>query len=1169
MRIVRVALVQVEVHPALTLGHIAYLDEPFIQSADADAATLSGLAASGIPTGDLSVACRTAYLEWEDRRIRAILRSLARLAPTPDLVIFPEASVPARCLPAIAAWSDQHKTNVIAGSHSPELNAQGRRRYNDLGFDRAAADQIAKYESENCVALIRRGRLLLIPKSVPSVYERSDTATRHAAIPKPRPLPIETNSGKHQLLVLNCAEALRAGPESETADLTAVVAHHRKPNDFHRWAEQRVSNRDLVAVCNAGQFGGSRFHVPTDSRTKTWLTDVFPEGLPRGDTILVADVDLDCRTVEVGVTDPKQALSLVGLSAVVGDRSSEMPISRAFQAAAQAPDHDTCARQLKTAGASPGLKTIWKARIDRLAFAATHGAPRDTLTAEMGSDCVIPAGTSLKELEADLAALCANGLHAVMTKAATYPPDVLKAIMQFWGKCQERRSAAPTVQPPAPSLERHIVDREEEIARVEEFLNRDDRPVLLLTGLPQIGKTSLLRKAFGQLGVREIRTVLLNPSPSAEYLAAAAAGLDAKDAAIVFPAHWIRKELGSHLAGLKILIIENAHYLLDYGIWKDVALRDAFLSVVEVCRESNVKVVVESRRHTPIDEHPILEMAQRLKVPGLDDKRARFGIQLFDSQLRRVDLSVDILQLHEKERVVSRLSGHPKALEMAANVCIEDGPETLMKMVADGKGSLFLRVSRLAKYVAIDEVEREILALLSHAREGIPREAVTSSTTVAATVPIRYLIDAGFIVLDDRGWIRVPSLFQPFFLSVQTAPERVAQFHKSAAHHLAQACKGDTKDIATAIEAEYHARLAGVEPEVSVPLVDAAIGAANQLFQDQAYDEAYKIISSVLKRGRSTQALRLGALIAARLRKLDEAVALAKECFEKDKQDTTLLSQLGRIALTQRHEALAEELANTADKAGIEDAEIHILRGRIALRRKKLMDALHHFERATKLTEHNPWAFVHLGETYMRLGQHDKAIDALQDGETFFYETNSRWQNALNAIKTKLGVCYLMRGDLEYAATYIEGIAEDQRSPESALALAALTIRRDGIENSDRALERLRGARIRDRQDRCQFHLFAGQFFLGLNELQKANREFEKAYEADRGNVFAMIQWSRNSLDLALEYFASGEDAYLGYAKNAQKVAAKVLEFDRGNADATDLLERLAANFPALSDGDG
>jgi len=88
---------------------------------------------------------------------------------------------------------------IGTGSFAPVRSSVGfrhrRRRYINLGFDNAKIEQLIKYESENYAALIRKGRLLLIPKSVPSVYEHSDTSVSRHAIPKPRPHAIETNAG--------------------------------------------------------------------------------------------------------------------------------------------------------------------------------------------------------------------------------------------------------------------------------------------------------------------------------------------------------------------------------------------------------------------------------------------------------------------------------------------------------------------------------------------------------------------------------------------------------------------------------------------------------------------------------------------------------------------------------------------------------------------------------------------------------------------------------------------------------------------------------------------------------------------------------------------------------------------------------------------------------------
>jgi len=95
-------------------------------------------------------------------------------------------------------------------------------------------------------------------------------------------------------------------------------------------------------------------------------------------------------------------------------------------------------------------------------------------------------------------------------------------------------------------------------------------------------------------------------------------------------------------------------------------------------------------------------------------------------------------------------------------------------------------------------------------------------------------------------------------------------------------------------------------------------------------------------------------------------------------------------------------------------------------------------------------------------------------------------------------------------------------------------------------------------------YLLSAQCYLMLCEKEAANREFEKAVDADRGNVYAMLRWARNSYSLAIERRAEGEQSYSVYAQTAQHMALRAMQYDAGNSDAKDILHRLANEFPEI-----
>src|SRR5438046_790091 len=71
MRNLRVALCQLESHPAIYGGHVAFAEEPFVPLGDRW--SLSRLGNKGIDVHTLQDYCKTEYLKWSDARLRSVV----------------------------------------------------------------------------------------------------------------------------------------------------------------------------------------------------------------------------------------------------------------------------------------------------------------------------------------------------------------------------------------------------------------------------------------------------------------------------------------------------------------------------------------------------------------------------------------------------------------------------------------------------------------------------------------------------------------------------------------------------------------------------------------------------------------------------------------------------------------------------------------------------------------------------------------------------------------------------------------------------------------------------------------------------------------------------------------------------------------------------------------
>src|SRR5271157_5177861 len=142
----RVAVVQLESHPAAYISDTTPLEEPFLHRE----LGLSKLARHGFSVSDIQLSCLQTYLSWHCRRLKAILAFLEPHAP--DIIVFPEYSIPWQCLPELQAFSARCQTIIFAGTHTVQTTPQALSVYRSLGI-----------EGTNVVAWAKKGPAAVLP----------------------------------------------------------------------------------------------------------------------------------------------------------------------------------------------------------------------------------------------------------------------------------------------------------------------------------------------------------------------------------------------------------------------------------------------------------------------------------------------------------------------------------------------------------------------------------------------------------------------------------------------------------------------------------------------------------------------------------------------------------------------------------------------------------------------------------------------------------------------------------------------------------------------------------------------------------------------------------------------------------------------------------------------
>ena len=1163
MHRIRIALCQLECHPAIFSSHINFLEEPFVP-VDRNL-SLSGLAVRGINTDDLQHYCYTTYINWVEARTASIIQALDEFHPAPDLVLWPEGSLPISTLGTISEWSAISGSTILAGTHTPLKTIEAVNHYKNAGISRKRLNHLIKRNSRNVLPIISQGKTKLVEKQHSSPFEQSVISKDSSKPPRPHTYLLPNTQNKVTVLPLICSEALVNPQLPRDFDIVGVISYDKKPTQFEHFIQTQIHNRKIVAYCNDGHFGGSMVYTVDDNRSENWLRDAFPNGLPPGDIILVVDVDMDVTTVEVGTATPSQAIKLVRLCSIVADASPEFEVTKALMEIDELNSPEAKAQELKSLLTSSSATQLQKTCYDQLYQHERQGAPSDDWWDAIGKDIITAGIPSLIELESTLAASCNTHLMRSAIRQASQlgvqDKKIYQSVVDFLGECQKRAETTdPEEIPDSFSSSQLIIDREIEATKVYQFLDTPSEVILEVTGLSQIGKTSVIQKAIKQSGLSSIKFIPLSETSSLDYVLYSLIenNVSAQRPPYDNPLKIVQSELMARVFRQHQLIcLERVHLLLDHGFWRDNNTAAVLTALCELADEGNTKLIFETQRELPLElDNPSIR--RRLRISGMEQ---RFSTILFNGQLRRMGLSGIDLTEKDKNIILSKIGGHPVAIAMAADAVYEVGSDIVVSDLKKRKGFFLSFVNTLVKEFQLTDEEQLVARLFCLARGVLPRETIYKAALISSIHPIRNLLGLGVLEIGRLGHLRIADILRDHFKTSDLPPETTKRFNETAAIAFANSFK-NKNDLSMVIEADYHAGLAGIPSPIKNDFIDGALGTAKQLYKEQQYNRAGEILSTLLSRQRSQDILRLSALVAARRNKFKDALSLAKEVFRNNRKDTWLLSELAKIALTQSQHDIADDLIRIAEAAHVEDVSILIVEGRMLLRRKELRKAEHVFIRAKQLTIHNPWPYFYLGRTYLNLGHLDDALDVLFEGEQFIYNLSFPSANALNAIKTQLGLTYLFLDRIEQAGQIIDSLFRDDPSnPEVIRAYAALTIKREGISEAHKALNQLEKAKIRNRQDRCQFHLLYGLFYLGINDKEKASQQFAQAYSSDRQNVFVMINWSETLFDIAEKLWIDGNDEYKDFVGDCANLTRKILVFDPDNERGIKIMEDLHRTF--------
>lgn len=364
--LLRVFVVQIESHPFITVGARNLSREPFMPSDNSG--TIMERLAKTMDTSGVALELGNRYRDWHDMRHAAILswirtaidRHSVEGSEYENLIVFPEGGVGRHQLRGLQAFVDElraseRQVTIVAGTHSFEFSRESLSEYPSRVFthrqdpyydhdsynqpnEKSRLDELLRiardqnFDTKQLLPIIHKdGSVSLRIKQFLSPFERTNTSQvlmgrasqddERYQIPAFRLDHSDVNS--YRVLPLVCSEALQF-LQTISASVMCVVSNHARPHDFKHLNEQAYKNGIPAVLVNDGAFGGSGVFLIHDNRGENWwFAGANHAALPKGDAILVVDVDLECTSPQVSRANPRFPTGLSGLSAIVPASSTD------------------------------------------------------------------------------------------------------------------------------------------------------------------------------------------------------------------------------------------------------------------------------------------------------------------------------------------------------------------------------------------------------------------------------------------------------------------------------------------------------------------------------------------------------------------------------------------------------------------------------------------------------------------------------------------------------------------------------------------------------------------------------------------------------------------------------------------------------------------------------
>lgn len=207
---------------------------------------------------------REQYITYISQQLEGVCRETCRIHK-PDIIVFPEYSVPYQVLPKLKELSDELEVTIVAGTHT--VLSAAKEYYIQAGL----APEIAGCNNGYSISPV------LFPgkKSDYQIkHDRSifEVTMRESKDGFKRFRSVTRNGEQYCFSVIICADALMLNTTgkidtelSDAADdnfMVVTVACSPRPENFHGTANLFALQQIPMLICNSSQYGGTGIYLP-------------------------------------------------------------------------------------------------------------------------------------------------------------------------------------------------------------------------------------------------------------------------------------------------------------------------------------------------------------------------------------------------------------------------------------------------------------------------------------------------------------------------------------------------------------------------------------------------------------------------------------------------------------------------------------------------------------------------------------------------------------------------------------------------------------------------------------------------------------------------------------------------------------------------------------------